>query len=281
MPAKYFTNDSQAVRPPASGGKLTFVSKETFQSGDPNNPQWDVTDTWEGHPATVLDAKNRPSVYFPGYKSVRSIEEGAMWQCLVTYGNIDLLSTWTLDSNMIESRISTSAFAIALDTARPGWTRHIEFKVDEHFNNTPEVEFDFTSVKSGSLTGGINVVPGYNVPQLDYYAEQYARSWILGQEAYLEPQYVIRNEVTVFADFNFAYWPKLFANTNRMFTPNKMRFEPILSGEFVPAGIIVPGVPYWHKMPIQKRQTNKNQFVINREWWGRFWFNPFTYTLAT
>ncbi len=281
MPPKYYTNDPYAVRPPSAGGQLTFTNKETFQSGDPNNPQWDVTDTFEGHPDVVKDAKNRPAVYFPGYKTVRSIEEGPLWQIIVTYGNIDLLSTWTLDSNMIESRISTSQFAIALDSARPGWTRFIEFKVGEHFDTTPEVEFSFTSIQSAALSGSINVVPNYNVPQLDYYAEQYARSWILGQEAYLEPQYVIRNEVTVFADFNFAFWPRLFNNTNRMFTPVKMGFEPILAGEFIPAGIVVPGVPYWHKMPIQKNQTTKNQFVINREWWGRFWFNPFTYSLAT
>lgn len=277
----YFTNDPYAMRPPGLGGRLTFVSKETSQSGDPNNPQWNIEDTWDGHPDTVLDARARPAAYFPGYKNVRTVEEGPIWKCIVEYGNIDLLSTWSLDSNMIEPRLSTAPSAIALDAARPGWTRFIEFKVEEHFNSTPEAAFNFESIKSAGLNGTINAVQGYNVPQLDGYAEEYARAWILGQEAFLEPQWVIRNEVTVSAAFNFSFWPGLFQYVNQMLTPTKMRFEGILSGEVIPAGVIVPGVPYWHKMPIQKRQTSKNQFIINREWWGRYWFNPFTYSIAT
>jgi len=281
MPPKYFSNHPTAMRPPGAGGELTFVDKQTFQSGDANNPVWEITDTWEGHYETVIDARNRPGVYFPGYKEVRTEESGGIWRVLVEYGNIDLLSTWTLDSNMIEPRISTHPNAIALDAARPGWTRFIEFKVDEHFDNTPDTAFDFNSVKSSALTGGIQTVDGFNVVQLDVAAINYARAWILGQEAYMEPQWVIRNEVTVQADFNFAFWPAMFRYVNQMLTPEKMRFEPMLTNEFIPPGIIVPGVPYWHKMPIQKRQTEKNQFVINREWWGRYWFNEFTYSLAT
>lgn len=285
----------------------------TFQSGDPNNPGWEITERYEGHPTVVAAAELAPATYFlnPSWiKSIRAKKVGPIWEITATYGNIELLSTWTLDSNMIEPRISTHPNAIALDQARPGWTNMIEHFVDYHRNNLNDRVFNFDQVKmitgtqvaSGDTQGSLDemdvgisglikwhkplesgawVYPtGLSIDQLNVLAAKYAQAFLLGQEAYQEPQWVVRNEVTINAAFNFSHWPKLFANVNRMLTPYNMSYEPILSGEAVPAGIVVPGVPYWHKQPIQKTQTTLNQFIVSREYYGRYWFNEFTYDLA-
>ena len=81
----------------------------------------------------------------------------------------------------------------------------------------------------------------------------------------------------------------MFQNINRMIlgdptqvnNVSDMRYEPLLYNEVIPAGIVVSDVHYWHKQPIQKTQTTLNQFIINREYYGRYWFNEFTYDLAT
>ena len=312
---RYFSNHASAFKPLGSGGTLMLVDKKTFRSGDPNNPNWEVTDVWQGHPTVIVHARDNPSIYFdhPSWiKDLSTKEKGPIWEAEVKYGNIELLSTWTLDSNMIEPRISTHPNAIILDSARPGWTNMIEHFVDYHRNNLNDRVFNFAQVQmipatvigSGDEQGSLDdmdigaaglikwhkplesgawvyPVTGYSIDDLNLLAAKYAQAFLLGQEAYQEPQWVIRNEVTVSAAFNFSLWPKMFLNVNRMFTSQQMRFEPLLAGEVIPAGIVVPGVPYWHKQPIQKTQTTLNQFVINREWYGRYWFNEFTYSLAS
>lgn len=313
--AMYYGSHATAFKPLSSGGTLMLVDKQTRLSGDPNDPTYEITDIWQGHPTVVADARNKWSTYFSSVNSIKEVstkEKGPIWEVEVNYGTIELLSTWTLDSNMIEPRISTHPNAIALDRARPGWTNMIEHFVDYHRNNLNDRVFNFDQVKmitatqvadgetQGSLddmdTGTAGLVKwhkplesgawvysgtGLSIDQLNYLAAQYAQAFLLGQEAYQEPQWVIRNEVKVTAAFNFSLWPKMFLNVNKMLTPSQMTREPLLADEVVPGGIIVPGVPYWHKQPIQKTQTTLNQFIINREWYGRFWFNEFTYSLAT
>ena len=310
---RYFSNHASAFKPLGSGGTLMLVDKKTFRSGDPNNPNWEVTDVWQGHPTVIVHARDNPGTYFdhPSWiKDLSTKEKGPIWEAEVKYGNIELLSTWTLDSNMIEPRISTHPNAIELEKARPGWVNMIEHFVDYHKNNLNDRIFNFRQVQmidetmvlastnqgskdemdigdSGLIrwhkplpNGAYVYTTGYSIDELNYFASEYAKAWLLGQDAYQEPQWVIRNEVTVTAAFNFSLWPKMFSNVNRMFTPKQMFFEPLLSGEYIPAGIVVPGVPFWHKQPIQKTQTTLNQFVVNREWYGRYWFNEFTYKYA-
>ena len=324
----YVTDPSSGVyKPFANGGTLALVDKSTFKSGDPNNPSWEITDKWMGHPTVVTNAKNNPSSYFPDASWIKELstkESGPYWEVEVKYGNIELLSTWTLDSNMIEPRISTHPNAILLDKARAGWTNMIEHFVDYHRNNLNDRVFNFEQVKmiaatkynpdpaagqtQGSLdkmdvgpnglirwhrplANGAWIYPntGLSITQLNDLAAKYAQAFLLGQEAFQEPQWVIRNEVTVTADFNFSLWPKMFQNVNRMilgdvrqgFGISDMRYETLLYNETIPAGIVVSGVDYWHKQPIQKTQTTLNQFIVNREYYGRYWFNKFTYDLAT
>ena len=308
--AFYHSNHSSAFKSLANGGTLLLTNKETRQSGDLNNPGFDITDTYQGHPTVIQNARAFPlSVGLPDpqwIKEVSTKEQGPIWELTVKYGNIDLLSTWTLDSNMIEPRISTHPNAIILDKARPGWTNMIEMLVDNHRLNRNYEVFNFDQVKmipatqvdSGDVQGGLQdsypfkwhyPLPsgawfypvGYGLEVLNLFAAKYAQAFLLGQEAYQEPQWVVRNEVTVTAAFNFSLWPLLFKNVNTMLTPTRMLSEPLLSGETIPGGIVVPGIPYWHKQPIQKTQTTQNQFIINREWFGRYWFNEFTYNLAT
>lgn len=323
--ASYYTTSGNNFKP-YPNGTLLLTNKETRQSGDLSNPGFEVIDVWQGHPTVVERARLYPQSYFNDYtwiKEITTSQQGPIWEITVTYGNVDLLSTWTLDSNMIEPRLSTHPNAIILDRARPGWTNMIEYIIDQHrFNKTDSV-FDFRQIQilpetkfntaddqgspgtsdypfkyhkplpdadavvvtgksnQGVIAGGYAYNVGYDIDYLNLIALRYAQAWLLGQEAYQEPQWVIRNEVTVTAGFNFALWPKMFNNTNAMFTPAQMVEEPLLSGETIPGGIVVPGVPYWHKQPIQKVQTTDNQFVISREWYGRYWFNEFTYNLAT
>ena len=317
----YFSADlsNSSYKPFANGGSLALVNKSTFKSGDPNNPTWEITDKWMGHPTVVVNAKNNPSAHFPDaswIKGLSTTESGPYWEIEVKYGNIELLSTWTLDSNMIEPRISTHPNAILLDKARPGWTNMIEHFVDFHRNNLNDRVFNFDQVKmieatevdkttvppqtQGSmkemnqgndglirwhlpLESGAWIYPvtGLSLFELNQLAAKYAQAFLLGQEAFQEPQWVIRNEVTVTAAFNFALWPTMFSNVNRMITPSLMVNEPLLYGESIPSGIVVSGVSYWHKQPIQKTQTTLNQFIVNREYYGRYWFNEFTYDLAT
>jgi len=317
----YFSADlsNSSYKPFANDGSLALVNKSTFKSGDPNNPTWEITDKWMGHPTVVVNAKNNPSAYFPDaswIKGLSTTESGPYWEIEVKYGNIELLSTWTLDSNMIEPRISTHPNAILLDKARPGWTNMIEHFVDFHRNNLNDRVFNFDQVKMIEATevdettvppqkqGSMNKmnqgnaglirwhlplesgawiypVTGLSLFELNQLASKYAQAFLLGQEAFQEPQWVIRNEVTVTAAFNFALWPTMFSNVNRMITPALMVNEPLLYGESIPSGIVVSGVPYWHKQPIQKTQTTLNQFIVNREFYGRYWFNEFTYDLAT
>ncbi len=317
----YFVKDpsSGVYKPFANGGTLSLVDKSTFKSGDPNNPTWEITDKWMGHPTVVTNAKNNPSSYFPDASWIKELstkESGPYWEVEVKYGNIELLSTWTLDSNMIEPRISTHPNAILLDKARAGWTNMIEHFVDYHRNNLNDRVFNFDQVKmiekteydpdadpeqtQGSmeqmdsgpnglirwhrpLPNGAWIYPttGLSLFELNQLAAKYAQAFLLGQEAFQEPQWVIRNEVTVTAAFNFSLWPAMFQNVNRMVAPSQMAYEPLLYNETIPAGIVVSGVPYWHKQPIQKTQTTLNQFIINREYYGRYWFNEFTYDLAT
>ena len=308
--AFYASNHPSAFKSLAAGGTLLLSEKQTQQSGDLNNPGWEITDVYQGHPTVILNARNNPlSVGLPDpswIKEVSTKEQGPIWELTVKYGNIDLLSTWTLDSNMLEPRISTHPNAIILDKARPGWTNMIEMLVDNHRMNRNYEVFNFDQVKMISSTqvsgsnpqGGLQdaypfawhyplpdgswIYPvGYGIDVLNQFAARYAQAWLLGQEAYQEPQWVIRNEVTVTAAFNFALWPLLFRNVNAMLNPVRMLTEPLLVGESIPGGIVVPGVPYWHKQPIQKTQTTQNQFIINREWYGRYWFNEFTYNLAS
>lgn len=310
--AMYYGSHATAFKPYPSG-TLMLVDKQTRLSGDPNDPTYDVTDVWQGHPTVVAAARNNWSAYFPYASSIKEVttkEKGPIWEVEVNYGTIELLSTWTLDSNMIEPRISTHPNAIALDRARPGWTNMIEHFVDYHRNNLNDRVFNFGQVMLtentmviGEQTQGskdemdhgtlirwhkplsngawIYTGTGFSIDQLNVMAGQYAQAFLLGQDAYQEPQWVIRNEVKVTAAFNFSLWPKMFLNVNKMLTPSQMTREPLLAGEVVPGGIIVPGVLYWHKQPIQKTQTTLNQFIINREWYGRYWFNEFTYDFAT
>ncbi len=306
----YLTEGGNNFRSLSQGGTLLLVDKQTSQSGDLNNPGWSITDTYQGHPTVVENARLYPlNVGLPDpswIKELSTKEQGPIWELEVKYGNIDLLSTWTLDSNMIEPRISTHPNAIILDKARPGWTNMIEMLVDNHRLNRNDEVFNFDQVKmttatkldAGESQGNMQsaypfkwhkpIAPGQwiypvgiGIDTLNVFAAAYAQAWLLGQEAYQEPQWVIRNEVKVTAAFNFNLWPKMFSNVNNMFTPQQMIAEPILTGESIPAGIVVPGVPYWHKQPIQKTQTTQNQFIINREYYGRYWFNNFTYNLAT
>ena len=319
----YYTDGSSTYKPLENGGTLSLVDKSTFKSGDPNNPSWEITDKWIGHPTVVAKAKLKPQFYFADSSFIKEIstkESGPYWEMEVKYGNIELLSTWTLDSNMIEPRISTHPNAILLDKARPGWTNMIEHFVDYHRNNLNDRVFNFDQVKmipqtraansqdQGSMAnmnqGNAGLIKwhfplesghwiyyntGLSLPELNILAAKYAQAFLLGQEAFQEPQWVIRNEVTVNANFNFSLWPKMFQNINRMIlgdptqvnNVSDMRYEPLLYNEVIPAGIVVSDVHYWHKQPIQKTQTTLNQFIINREYYGRYWFNEFTYDLAT
>src|SRR5210317_1806333 len=148
----YYTADSSSgvYKPFSSGGTLSLVDKSTFKSGDPNNPTWEITDKWMGHPTVVTNARNNPASYFPDASWIKELstkESGPYWEIEVQYGNIELLSTWTLDSNMIEPRISTHPNAIILDQARAGWTNMIEHFVDYHRNNLNDRVFNFDQVK--------------------------------------------------------------------------------------------------------------------------------------
>ena len=208
---RYFSNHATAFKPLSSGGTLMLVDKKTFQSGDPNNPTWEVTDVWQGHPTVIVHARDNPSIYFdhPSWiKDLSTKEKGPIWEAEVKYGNIELLSTWTLDSNMIE---------------------HF---VDYHKNNLNDRIFNFRQVQmidetmvlsstnqgskdemdigdSGLIrwhkplpNGAYVYTTGYSIDELNYFASEYAKAWLLGQDAYQEPQWVIRNEVTVTAAFN-------------------------------------------------------------------------------
>ena len=61
MPYFVKDTDSGVYKPFANGGTLSLVDKSTFKSGDPNNPTWEITDKWMGHPTVVSNAKNNPA----------------------------------------------------------------------------------------------------------------------------------------------------------------------------------------------------------------------------
>lgn len=278
---KYFTNDPRLYR----GDLLLKQQQYRYTQGS-----WQLQETYSGAPVDVKYHRTNHLTLYPSATEVSTVEGGSLWQLVITYGSTDpgetiLNSTWDLDGNQHELRISNHWKARVLDTASPGWTRFIEFKIDQHYLNTPEKDFDYTTIKSASLrnTAGNPYSPTYTgipLAQLNEIAEDYAKLWERSVEAFLLPRWVIRNTIEVSPNFAFDTSLVLYANINRMLKPYQMQLEPLQSGEVVPAGMIVPGIPWWHKQPFQKSQTNKNTFVINREYWGLESYEPFLYDQA-
>jgi len=278
---KYFTNDPKLFR-----GSLLLNSQQYKYS----RGAWSLTETYSGKPADVKFHRVNHATLYPTAVDVDTDEQGAIWSLTVTYGSTDpaetlLNSTWTLDGNQHELRISNHPKARILDTAVPGWTRFIEVTIDKHYQETPDTAFTYSNIQSGALKtaagGALSVsYTGLSLFQLNQIAEDYAKLWERSVEAYLLPRWVIRNQVEVNAAFAFSTSLVLYANVNRMLNPFQMRLEPLQSGEVIPTGMVVPGVPWWHKQPFQKTQTSKNTFIINREYWGLESYEPFLYDRA-
>ena len=266
--------------PLSHGGTLLYLGGTTEIVGDPSNPDWRTTDKYSGHPSVVADVRNFPKKWFPSHYKVRTEETGPIWEVQVEYARVDLLSTWDIDTNQVQQTISVSEPGLALDTAFAGWTRFIEWTVDQHFQTNLTGPFDFETIQSSALDGPFTPVDGYSLAELNYLATEYAKMYILGQTSFPSTQWVVRNELLVSAEFNWSHWPKLTEKVNYIYTPQKMQFEALLPGEIIPAGIIVPGVKYWLKEKVNKQQTSRNQFVITRQWRGFDWFNPLTYKTA-
>lgn len=253
---------------------------------------WTQVQTLTGTPNDVAYHRQNARTLYPNAVDFFTREDQSpFWEVVITYGSLDpaetlLNSTWTIDGDEEELRISAHPNAVVLDVASPGWTRFIEYKIDLHYQTTPERKFDYTSIQSGALlaSGGGAHTPthgNYSLAQLNALAVQYAEAWERSVEAYLEPRWVIRNEVEVSAEFNYAAALVLYANINRMFTGPQLISERLIAGEVIPAGTIPTNVLYWMKKPFQKTQTRQNRFLINREYVGLNWFDPFLYSAAS
>lgn len=284
---RYFANDSA---PKIYRGVLLLKEKQySFAQG-----RWQLRETYHGNPYDVRYSRENHLTLFPGAVSVETVESGALWQFIITWGNVDpaetiLNSTWELDGNQHELRISNHPNALELTKAFPGWTRLIESRIDTHNSSLTQFnEFDYSTIKSANLsdTTGTTIdftTRGYTAAQiaiLDNLAEEYAKLWEKSVEGYLLPRWVIRNTIEVSSNFAFSTSSVLYKNINRMLKPFQMALEPLQSGEVVPAGMIVPGIPWWHKQPFQKSQTAQGTFVINREYWGLESYESFLYDQA-
>lgn len=249
---------------------------------------WLYEYTYRAEQSVIQNYINNRASLLPDAKTVNVTKSsGPFWEMVVSYG-IYLHSTWALDSAMHEVPLIASAMGQELDFAFPGWGRFIEIKIDEHFSTeSAAYAFDYTKIQSSNLKESDGTTDAsFNLERnrltdLDVIAVNYAKSYIMGTEAFFEPRWIIRNEVTVSPSFNFSHYPILYSNVNEMLNPFWMAAEAILPGEIIPAGIIVPGVQWWYKQPFKKQQTNQNLFVVSREWWGLNHFNPYLYKSKT
>lgn len=246
--------------------KLLGTQIETIYKGRQNDIEWHYT--------------NRATA-FPNAKEVEMIqdfEDGGWWAIRVLDG-IQLNSTWEIDSTQNNVPLSGSDMGAHLDFAFPGWPRYIEIKINEWYAaETANQRFALSTIKSSSLSenpsGAAVLNTQYlNQAQLDALAEKYALAYLTGQDTFFEPRWVIRNQITVSPDYAFDPTSVLYTEINWMLGPSAMADEGLNAGETVPAGIIVPGVNWWHKQPFRLIQTTENQTVISREWWGANFFN--------
>lgn len=264
-------------------GDLMLVNEER---------KFDTTSGWtyeykyRAEQSVVQHYIDNRATLLPEAKTVEAVKGGkAFWDLNVSYG-VYLHSTWSLDSSMHEIPLIASSMGQRLDFAFNGWARYIEIKIDEHYAaETAANRFDFDTIKSSVLkeVGGtpaatINLQLGEGTAsELDIIAENYAKTYITGVEAFFEPRWIIRNEITLSPAFNFSLYDVLYDDVNKMLSPHWMAAQGLQGGEIIPAGIIVPGVRWWYKQPFKKQQTNENLFILSREWWGLDDYNPFLY----